>query len=85
MIAQTCPWSESRLLSGRFPVTTLFAFLVTFDLELNPEPTSPSGQASTDSPFDSDNSRPTEKCTTDQSTTMQQILQSMQSLSSSIN
>ena len=66
-------------------MTTLLAFLVTFDLELNPEPTSPSGQAGTDFTCASDNSRPTEKCTTDQSTTLYHIFQSMQSLSSSIN
>ena len=72
--------------AGKFTVTTLLAFLMISGMELNPGPNSLNEEASMDSACASgDNSKPTENCTTNQSTTMQQILQSVQSLSSSIN
>ena len=72
--------------AGKFTVTTLLAFLMISGLELNPGSHSLNEEASMDSACAlCDNSKPTEKCTMDQSMTMQQILQSVQSLSSSIN
>ena len=72
--------------AGKFTVTTLLAVLMISGLDLNPGPNSHNGEASMDSACASGgNSRPTEKCTADQSTTVQQILQSIQSVSGSVN
>lgn len=71
--------------AGKFTVTTLLVFLMISGLELNPGPNSVNGEASMDcTGTHDDNSTHTEQCTTDQPTTMQQILQSVQSLSSSV-
>ena len=69
--------------AGKFTVTTLLVFLMTSGLELNPGPNSVSGEASMDCEcMHDDNSTHTEQCTTNQPTTMQKILQSVQSPSS---
>ena len=74
-----------HIFAGRFTVPTLLAFLMISGMELNPGPTSLNEEASMDSACESgDNSKHTENCTTNQSTTMQQILQSVQSLVLSI-
>ena len=70
---------------GKFTVTTLLVFLMISGSERNPGPNSLNEEASMASACASgDKSKPTETCTTDQSTAMQQIFQSVQSLALSI-
>ena len=65
--------------AGKFTVTTLLVFLMTSGLELNPVPYSVNGEASMNCEgTHDDNNTHMEQWTTDQPTTMQQILQSVQ-------